>query len=75
MFESNRNSKSYKDGEGWSNGAQGSSSGHCQECEGPGAPGGGFAANRVPWPDGEALEATHGRDGDGAAARQRPSVA
>ena len=75
MFESNRNSKSCKNSAGWSDGAQGGSSGHSQECEGPGAPGGGFATNQVPWPDGEALGAAYGRDGDEAAGRQRQSVA
>ena len=75
MFESNGNSKSCKDGEGCSDGAQGGSSGHLQECEGLGAPGGGSVANRVPRPDGEALGAAHGGDDGGAAGRQRQLVA
>ena len=75
MFESNRNSKSCKDGEGWSDGAQGSSFGHSQECKGPGAPGRGFAANRVPRPNGEALGAVHEGDGGGATGRQGQLVA
>ena len=75
MFESNRNSKCCKDGEGWSDGSQGGSSRHSQECEGPRALGRGFAVNRVPRPDGEALGAAHGRDGGGIAERQRQPVA
>ena len=46
------------------------SSRHSQECEGLGAPGGGFAANLVPQPDGEALGARHGGDGGEVARRQ-----
>ena len=75
MFESNRNSKSGKDGEGWSDGTQGGSSGHSQEYEGSGALGGGFAANRVPQPDGEALGAAHGEYGGRATGRQGQPVA
>ena len=60
---------SCKDDEGWSNGAQGGGSGHLQEYEGPGVPGGGSAANRMPKVDGEALVAKNGRPG-GRAARQ-----
>ena len=75
MFESNRNSKSGKDGEGWSDGTQSGSFGHSQECKGPGAPRGGFTANRVPRPDGEALGAVHGGDGGGATGQQGQPVA
>ena len=67
MFESNKNSKCCENDEGWSDGAQGGSSGHPQECKGPEAPGGEFAANWMPEPDGEALGPAHGGDGGGAA--------
>ena len=66
MFESNKNSKCYEDGEGWSDGAQGGSFDHSQECKRPGAPRGGFVANLMPRPDGEALRPAHGGDGGGA---------
>ena len=75
MFESNKELQCCEDGEGWSNGAQGDSSRHSQECEGPGTPGGGFAANQMSRPDGEALGAAHGRYGGGATRRQRQPVA
>ena len=46
-------------------------SGHLQECEGPGAPGGRSAADRMPRPDGEALGATNGGLGGGATEQER----
>ena len=66
---------SYKDDEGWSDGAQGSSSGHPQECKRPGVPGGGSAADRMLWIDGKALGPTNGRLGGGAAGREGQSLA
>ena len=63
-------SSSCKHGEGWSNGAQSSGSGHPQECKRPGAPRGGSAANRMPRIDGEALGATNGRPGGGVVGRE-----
>ena len=51
MFESDRNSKICKDGEG----AQGCSSGRSKECKEPGAFGGGPTMDWVPWLDREAL--------------------
>ena len=61
---------SYKDGEGWSDGAQGGGSGHPQECEGPRAPGGRFTEDRMPRIHGKALGATNGRLGGGVAGRE-----
>ena len=75
MFESNKELQCCEDGEGWSNGAQGGSSEHSQECEGPGIPGGGFAANRMPRPDGEALGAACRGSGGGTTGRQRQLMA
>ena len=72
MFESDRNSKICKDGEGWSCGAQRSSS---EGSKGPGAFGVGLTTDRVPRLDGEALGAMHGGEGGGAAKRQGQLVA
>ena len=68
LFESDRPSYC-KNGEGWSDGAQGSGSGRPQECERPRASGGGSPAHRMPQIHGQTLEATDGGHGGGAAGR------
>ena len=67
-------SSSYKDGEGWSDGAQGSGYWHPQECKRPGAHGGGSAVDRMPRIDGKALGATDGRSSGGVAGREGQSL-
>ena len=63
MFESNRNSKICRDGEGWSYGTQDGGFGRSKECEGPGAPRERFAVDRVPRVDGKAMGTKDGRNG------------
>ena len=59
-----------RNGEGWCHGAQDSGFGRSKECEGPGGLGGRFAANQVPWTDGEAMGTKDGGDGIRADQRQ-----
>ena len=59
-----------KDGEGWSDGAQGGGSGHLQECKRLGSLGGGFKMDWVPRIHGKALGATDGRYGGRTAGRE-----
>ena len=63
-----------KNGEGWSDGAQGSRSRHAQKCERPGASRGRSPADRMPRVHRKALRVADGGPGSGTPRRQGQSV-
>ena len=73
LFE-NTDSPYCKNGEGWSDGTQGSGSGHAQKRERPGSSRGGSPADRMPRVPRKALGVTNGEHGGGTPKRQRQPV-
>ena len=73
LFES-ASSVYCKDGEGWSDGTQGSRSGHLENSEGPGASRGRSLADRMPRVPREALGVADGRPSGRAPRREGQPV-